>query len=118
MYGFAHVEIPTTDLKRATVFFGALFLWQFKAFYGDDYLLILDPAGHEIGGLTRVDKMLSSPEYVVYVEVGDIEKVLQTAQELGGTVVRPRTELPGDHGAYGVVQSPDGYYFGVWTKAS
>jgi uncharacterized protein len=116
MYTFAHVEIPVTDLKRAAAFYGGIFRWQFKAFYGDDYLMIETTDGKEIGGLTRVDQMLSSPEYVVYVEVDNLEKILQQAQDLGGTVVRAKTELPGSHGWYGVIQSPDGYYFGVWTK--
>jgi uncharacterized protein len=118
MYTFAHVEIPVANLKRAATFYAALFHWKFEPFYGDDYLLIVTPDGQEIGGLTQVSEVPCSDQYFTYVEVGDIERTMQIAESLGGRVVRPKTELPGNYGAYAVVQSPDGYCIGLWTKAA
>ena len=50
--------------------------------------------------------------------MGDIEKTLTLAKSLGGKVIKPRTELPGNHGSYAVIQAPDGYNFGIWAKPS
>lgn len=116
MHTFAHVEFPVLDLRRATAFYAALFQWKFQPFYGNDYLLISTADGIEIGGLTRVDEIPYINGFWNYVEVGNIDKILELAQNHGGKTVRPKSELPGDHGYYAVIQAPDGYNFGVWSK--
>jgi len=116
MYTFAHVELPVLDLRKASAFYGTLFPWKFQPFFGDDYLMIMAPDGREIGGLTRVDDMPYINGFWNYVEVENIDRVLEQTQNMGGKVVRPKSELPGDHGFYAVIQAPDGYNLGVWSK--
>jgi predicted enzyme related to lactoylglutathione lyase len=116
MYTFAHVEIPALDLRKAASFYGALFQWKFQPFYGDDYLMIYAPDGTEIGGLTRVDDVPYINGFWNYVEVDDVDRIVELAQNLGGKIVRPKGELPDDHGFYAVIQAPDGYNLGVWVK--
>jgi len=118
MYTFAHIELPTLDLRQAADFYGALFQWKFQAFYGDDYLMIHTQDGQEIGGLTRVDGMPYINGFWNYVEVADIEKTLALVQSKGGKIVRPKSELPSNHGFYAVLQAPDGYNLGIWCKSA
>ena len=118
MYTFAHIELPVLDLKRGADFYSALFHWKFETLFGDDYLMIHSAEGAEIGGLSRVDEIPYINGFWNYVEVGDIEKTLTLAKSLGGKVIKPRTELPGNHGSYAVIQAPDGYNFGIWAKPS
>jgi hypothetical protein len=117
MYTFAHVEIPVLNLKQASTFYGALFHWKFREFFGEDYLLVLSPAGESIGGLSRVKAVPVVDEFYTYVEVEDVDSTLTLAEKLGGQVIRPKTELPEGFGAYGIFQCPDGYRLGVWSKS-
>ena len=117
MFTFVHVEIPVLNLKQATTFYGALFHWQFREFYGEDYLTVLSPGGESIGGLSRVNAVPVVDEFYTYVEVEDVDAALTLAEKLGGQVIRPKTELPEGFGAYGIFQSPDGYRLGVWVKS-
>lgn len=117
MFTFAHVEIPVLNLKQAATFYGALFHWQFKQFYGDDYLLFATPDGQYIGGISRVGQIPVIDEFYIYVEVPDVDAALAMAEKLGGQVIRPKTELPEGFGMYGIFQSPDGYRMGVWMKS-
>jgi uncharacterized protein len=117
MYSFAHVELPTTDLKVASDFYGKLFHWTFETFYTADYLLVF--SGKEaIGGLSQVHEMPPANEAFNYVEVPDIEQLLAKAETLGGKTLRPRSELPGGMGAYAILRTPDGYHLGIWQKAT
>jgi predicted enzyme related to lactoylglutathione lyase len=117
MHTFAHVEIPVLNLKQASTFYGALFHWKFREFYGDDYLMVELPSGESIGGLSRVKAVPVIDGFYTFVEVEDVGSSLALAERLGGQVIRPRTELPEGFGAYGVFQSPDGYRMGVWAKS-
>ena len=115
MHTFAHVELPTTDLKIAADFYGALFQWTFETFYTNDYLLIFADGG-AIGGLTQVHEMPPANEYFTYVEVADIDRALAKAEALGGKMLRPRSELPAGMGCYAILRTPDGYHLGIWQK--
>jgi uncharacterized protein len=117
MYTFAHVEIPVSNLKQASTFYGALFHWKFHELFGDDYLLIQTPDGQYIGGLSRVNAIPVVDEFYAYVEVEDVDAALKLSEKLGGQVIRPKTELPEGFGVYGIFQSPDGYRMGVWAKS-
>jgi predicted enzyme related to lactoylglutathione lyase len=117
MYTFAHVEIPVLNLKQAGTFYGALFHWKFREFYGEDYLMVMSRDGEYIGGLSRVNAVPVVDGFYTYVEVEDVDASLALVEKLGGHVIRPRTDLPERFGAYGIFQSPDGYRMGVWAKS-
>jgi predicted enzyme related to lactoylglutathione lyase len=116
MHTFAHIEIPTLNLDKAMSFYTGLFQWKYQPFFGDDYRLIVTDRGEMIGGLTRVDEIPFLEGFWNYIEVDNVDHALALAQTLGGRVIRPRSELPDNFGVYGVLQSPDGYNFGVWEK--
>lgn len=116
MNTFAHIEIPTLDLRKATEFYGPLFNWKFRKFYGDDYLMISTSEGNAVGGLTRVSEIPRISGFYNYVEVEDVDAALRKAERLGGTVSRLKSDLPEEMGSYGIILSPDGYSFGVWQK--
>ncbi|MBU0507646.1 VOC family protein [bacterium] len=116
MHTFAHIEFPTLDVRKAVEFYGPLFNWTFRKFYGDDYLLICTSEGETIGGLTRVSEIPRISGFYNYVEVADVDSALKKAEKLGGSVSRLSSELPDGMGCYGVILSPDGYPLGIWSK--
>lgn len=116
MHTFAHIELPALDLRKATEFYGPLFNWKFRKFYGDDYYLISTADGALIGGMTKISEIPRISGFYNYVEVEDVDAALRKAERLGGTVSRLKSELPEGMGSYGVILSPDGYPLGVWQK--
>jgi uncharacterized protein len=118
MHTFAHIEIPTTDLARASEFYGKLFQWKLETFATDDYKLIITDDGGAIGGLSLLDKLPEMSGFYNYVEVHSIDASLARAAELGGKMYRPKTELPPGFGFYAILEAPDGYKFGIWARGA
>jgi uncharacterized protein len=116
VYTFEHVEIPTTDIRKAAKFYSALLQWKLEKFYGDDYLMIHTPDDTIIGGLTQVKEVHYQEEFTIYVGVPDVTEMLQRAVALGAKIVREKTELPDNHGFYGKIKTPDGYCLGLWSR--
>ena len=58
----------------------------------------------------------SAPEKQrTYVHVDSIDAALQKVDELGGSVVEPKGEVPGQ-GWYGVFRDPEGNELAVWES--
>ena len=74
MNGFGHIEIPTTNFKKAKKFYGKVFGWSFEDVPDMDYVLFR--AGTQPnGGLYELKKMPKKGQVNVYIEVGDIGDV-------------------------------------------
>ena len=118
MHGFCHIEIPALDLEKSKAFYTGLFGWQAMPIPGMDYYVISAGEGNVGGGVQKVDTMTQTPGVYSYVEVEDIEATLKKAESLGGKTVQPKQVLPdASWGAIGVLESPDGYKLGLWSKA-
>ena len=52
---------------------------------------------------------------MVYIHSDDIEADLKQVEELGGTVVTPKTDIPGT-GWYGVFKDPTGNVLALYTS--
>jgi hypothetical protein len=105
-----HIEWGSTDLDRSKAFFEALFDWQFREWSTDYYLFDTGDGG---GGIMKVDRVDPGNTGVAYVEVDDIDAKLAKVGELGGSVARPKTEIP-EMGWYAQFTDPDGNLIGLW----
>jgi len=118
MNGFCHIELPTTDLDRASRFYSELFGWSFSPIPGLEYQIFNAPGGAIGGGVQKVQKVPANPGYHSYVEVEDIDAVLKKAESLGGKIVQPKQPLPdASWGATGVLETEDGFQLGLWAKS-
>jgi len=113
MNHFSFIEIPTTDLKRAQRFYGAIFGWTFRPLPGTEGKLALDTGGSLNGFLIRVPRMRRSAGILLFVEVPDIDSVLKKVRRARGTIVEPKREVP-DRGWTAVIASFDGCALGLW----
>jgi predicted enzyme related to lactoylglutathione lyase len=97
---FVFFDVRTTDVGGSKRFFAELLGWQVK-----DTLLTMD--GAPWGGLTELapddDR---APQWLPYAPVSDVDTAAAKAVELGGKVVRERTDLP--FGSLVVVTDPGG----------
>jgi uncharacterized protein len=113
---FTHFEIPADDPDRAKAFYSGLFDWSFAdpipGFEG--YYLFTTPVGQEgMGGAIGKRGEMAPDQLRTYVHVDSVDTALQKATELGGSVVTPRSEVPGQ-GWYGVFRDPEGNELALW----
>jgi predicted enzyme related to lactoylglutathione lyase len=112
MHGFGHVEIPTTEFKKAKKFFGAVFGWTFQDIPGMDYVLFR--AGSQPnGGFYKVKKMPKKGQVNVYIEVGDIDAKLKEIRKAKGKVLVKKSPV-GTMGWFAQFATPDGCYLSLW----
>ncbi len=116
MHSFCHIEIPATNAQKSSQFYASLFGWPMMKMEGMEYYLFGNPSdGKVYGGISQV-KILANQECQNYVEVEDINAMLKKAETLGAKTIRPRTEIGGGHGFFGILEDPSGYQLGVWSK--
>ena len=109
-----HLEIPADDPARAQRFWEGIAGWSFSSMeeFPDYYLFRTGPGQ---GG--AIGKRGESAGSVVrnYVEVDSIDSTLAKVEELGGSVVLARTEVPGQ-GWYAVINDTEGNEMGLWEN--
>jgi predicted enzyme related to lactoylglutathione lyase len=124
-----HFEIHATKPDRLIGFYSSLFGWRFSQF-GDTPYWTIDTGEESIGnvegqpgmgingGLTQREGAAPEPgdpvngcNLVVGVE-GDVDTLMQTAIDLGGTEVLPAADMPGV-GRVGYLLDPDNNMFGL-----
>lgn len=114
---FVHVEFSATDPAQSAQFYSSLFGWEMHNISEFDYWTF-SSGGDQGGGFNRVGNNqgleVKPGDVVVYVSTDDIERDLAKAQELGGTLVSPKMEIPGI-GWYAIFRDPAGNLVGLYT---
>lgn len=120
-----HFEIPADDLGRAKEFYGTTFGWQLNDMEGMDYTMVVtapvddqqmptEPGAINGGMHKRASDMPTSP--VITITVDSLDDALKKVEAGGGSVVRPRQEIPG-MGAFAYFKDPEGNTLGLWENA-
>ena len=109
----SHVEIPASDVDKASKFYKDVFNWDFKPF-GKGYLLYNNHNGIMVG-IRQVDKVTTGDATVFHVNVEDIEKILANTNSSGGFTKRAKTVIPA-MGWYALITDPDGNTIGLYQK--
>lgn len=117
--GFVFHELMTTDLEGA------------KRFYREITGLTITPGTYPmlmddeqlVGGLVGPRAEGSGwpsggpePHWIAYIGVKDVDAASKRAQEFGGRVLLPPTEIPG-FGRAAVLRDPQGAAFGVFAPS-
>jgi len=113
MKRLVHWEIPSTDTKKSADFYARLFGWKMVPSFGG--YVTFEVEGGVGGGISPVEKM-PEPCIEVYVGVDDIPATLERAGQLGGKTAKPKTEIGGGMGYYGLLLDPCGCRIGVWSQ--
>jgi predicted enzyme related to lactoylglutathione lyase len=114
-----HFEIHTDDPERAAEFYRAVFGWKIEKWKGPmDYWMVDTGKGAGInGGLLK--RMHPKPKsdtimaYVCTVDVDNIDDFIKRVTKNGGTIVSPKSELPGV-GLMAQCKDTEGNLFGLW----
>jgi predicted enzyme related to lactoylglutathione lyase len=120
-----HFEIPADDVERAKQFYGTIFGWQLQDMPEMGYTVVRTTDVDEQSqmpttpGAINGGMMQRSPETpapVLTIDVDSVEDALKQVESGGGSVVRPRTEIPG-MGAFAYFKDPEGNTLGLWENA-
>jgi len=115
---FVHVEFPTANAAQSAEFYSGLFGWEMHHMPEFDYWTFAS-GERQGGGFNKVGSTeggfdVRPGEVLVYVNTDDIERDLSKAQQLGGSVISPKQEIPGI-GWYAVIRDLDGNQVGLYT---
>jgi predicted enzyme related to lactoylglutathione lyase len=108
-------QLNTTDPERAQAFYTELFGWRAEQVNGGDQSYW----GFYIGERANAGMMLlppgshAPPHWLVYFGIDDIDPGAERIGQSGGTVMVPKTEVPGGHIL--VAQDPQGAVFGLFA---
>jgi predicted enzyme related to lactoylglutathione lyase len=113
---FAHIELTTSDLKKAKQFYAKLFAWKLTDMpMGSGGVYTMIAPGKGAGGGMQAKPMPTAPvAWLPYVEVDDVKKSLTTVAKLGGKIALPATDIE-TNGTIGVFIDPAGAMLGVWA---
>jgi uncharacterized protein len=120
-----HFEVPADDVSRAKEFYGSIFGWQLQDTEGMDYTIAMTTpvdqqtqlpteAGAINGGVMK--RTADTPTPVITIGVDAIDDALKQVEAGGGSVVQPRTEIPG-MGAFAYFKDTEGNVLGLWENA-
>lgn len=109
-----HIEIPATNTQSAAQFYESLFGWKMQHVPEFNYTMWEDGSGYG-GGFTQVGHEGTLDQVLVYIDSDDIEADLKKIEELGGSVVTPKTEIPGT-GWFAVFKDPTGNNLALYTS--
>lgn len=109
-----HVELPAENVQAASKFYQDLFGWKMEHAAEFDYTMWEDGSGYG-GGFNKVSEHTPAGQVIVYIHSDDIEADLKRVEELGGTVVTPKTEIPGT-GWFGQFKDPTGNLLALYTS--
>lgn len=109
-----HIEIPAADVPAASKFYQDLFDWKMEHAAEFDYTMWGDGSGYG-GGFNKVSDENPAGQVIVYIHSDDIDADLKRVEELGGTVVQPKMEIPGT-GWFGQFKDPTGNLIALYTS--
>jgi uncharacterized protein len=112
MHNVSYVELHTKNVDQAKGFYGELFGWQFKTLPITPRYETME--GAQPGGI--MEEQAGSGFWLQYVNVDDVTASAKKAEKLGGKVLKPKTEVPGQ-GWFAIVADPAGASFALWQKA-
>jgi hypothetical protein len=109
-------EIPTTDFERATQFYETLLDVKLRAFPGPEPCNMFPSDDGGVGGciVHRAQQKPAADGSLVYLNAdGKLDASLKRAEQLGATVLVPRTQIPGGFGYYACLQDSEGNHVGL-----
>jgi len=111
---FVHIELMSTDVKKAKAFFGKLFDWKLEDMPMPDMTYTMIRVGDGTGGGMLTNPIPNAPSmWVPYVLVDNLQAASDKASQLGGQIMKGPIEVPGA-GSFVIITDPTGGMLGLW----
>ncbi|HEU4884448.1 MAG TPA: SRPBCC domain-containing protein [Longimicrobium sp.] len=109
---FVWYDLLTSDAEAAKAFYTAVAGWTAQAWGDGGYVMWL--AGDTpIGGLMEYPP--APPHWMAHISVDDVDAAARRAEELGGRIQSPPTDIP-DVGRFAIVADPRGASFSLFRS--
>ncbi len=114
---FVHVELQTTDLKKAREFYQKLFDWKLEDAPVEGFgTYTMIGVGDGTGGGMMASPSPGAPsQWLAYVNVPDLVSATRKAKELGAKVLVDSTPVA-DMGKFSIIADPTGAVLGLWES--
>lgn len=114
---FVHIELQSSDLKKAKDFYGKLFDWKLEdAPMPEIGTYTMIGVGEGTGGGMMTAPMKGAPsQWIPYVDVSDIESSTRKAKQLGAKVIVDVMPVA-DMGRMSIFVDPTGATLGLWQS--
>ncbi len=107
-----HIDIPVSDMARASGFYSRLFGWNIAELPGfEGYPMWQAPNGISGGGLAPRGEGFTQPRS--YVEVDSIDETIALAKDAGATVLMEKQPIT-ETSAWAVIADLDGNSIGLF----
>ncbi|MGE5236803.1 MAG: VOC family protein [Acidobacteriota bacterium] len=115
---FVWYELLTDDPEAAKAFYGAVMGWGTRPWEGDTTPYSIWTAGDTpLGGVMKLlpegEQEGEAPHWWAHVAVDDVDATARRAQQLGGRIRTPGTDIPGV-GRFAVIADPQGAVIAVF----
>lgn len=114
---FSWAELATTDVEGAKRFYTGLLGWTTEQAPVEGMSYTLAKVGEErVAGIMSVKCETGEvpPHWGIYITVDDVDATARKAEELGGKILMPPTDIP-KVGRFSVLADPQGITFSVIT---
>jgi predicted enzyme related to lactoylglutathione lyase len=110
---FVWDELGTSDVEGAEKFYTEVFGWTTKAM-GPDFggYKIFEVGETGIAGVHALQDPTTSPRWIPYVGVEDVDATVAKASELGGSTAAEAMDIP-TVGRIALIKDPQGAVFGI-----
>ena len=112
---FVHIELQTTDLKKARDFYGKLFDWKLEDAQvpGLGTYTMISVGEGTGGGMMPAEPPGVPSHWVAYVDVSDLTSATKKAKDLGAKVLVDSMSVS-DMGKFSIITDPTGATLGLW----
>jgi predicted enzyme related to lactoylglutathione lyase len=110
-------QLSTTDPAKALEFYRELAGWEIQGEPAPGYH-VFGKGDEALGGITCCNEGETTPRWMPYITVDDLDASLAKAQSLGATVLLQPMPLPEDCGRIAIIRDPQGVATGLahYTK--
>jgi predicted enzyme related to lactoylglutathione lyase len=112
---FVWHELLTGDAGAAAAFYGRVVPWKTQAWEADPSYSMWVAQNGPVGGIASLGEA-STPRWLAYIGVSDVEATLESAESLGARIVKGATEIP-NGGVYALLADPQGAEFGIYKSS-
>ena len=109
-----HIEFSAADREAAGQFYNDVFEWKIQQIPEMNYATFAAEGGPG-GGFNPVSEENPAGTTLVYIYADDIPATLAKIEQSGGSVITPKTEIPGV-GWFGIFKDPTGNVVALYKE--
>jgi len=113
---FVHIEIPIRNFKSAKKFYETAFSWEVNIESDMPGYAFFKTGETGVSGAFYESEKVAKGEIMLHIQTEDIDATLKTIVDLGGKIVREKTDIGNNFGFYAVFEDCCSNQLGLWSE--